>query len=135
MRVVLIDDSIPFDGYSPAAQPLGGPEKAFASLPTALSMRGHEVQVVNRCTFPVTVHGAQWLSWDGARPDNVDVLIAFRHPRLLETVARATRRILWIAGPLADLESAEARAALTKHRPLIVFVSRAQREAWPNPTA
>src|SRR5256885_7858044 len=125
MRMVLIDDSIPFDGYSPSSQPLGGPEKAFAHLPTALAMRGHEIRVFNRCTFPVTVHGAQWLTWDGARPDETDVLIALRHPRLLDWVGRAGKRVLWVAGPLSHIESAEAREALSKHRPLVVFVSRA----------
>ena len=33
MHLTFVDDSIAFDGYSPSSQPLGGPEKAFASLP------------------------------------------------------------------------------------------------------
>ena len=48
MLVTLIDDSIPFNGLTPASQPLGGAEKAFASLPAALARAGHTVRVINR---------------------------------------------------------------------------------------
>jgi glycosyltransferase involved in cell wall biosynthesis len=130
--MVFIDDSIPFDGYSPSSQPLGGPEKAFANLPTVLAMRGHDVAVFNRCAFPVTVHGARWDGWEATRPEETDILIAFRSPQLLDAVATAKRRILWAAGPSRDLDTAAARAALERHRPLVVFCSRPQRDAWTN---
>ena len=41
MLVTLVDDSIPFNGMTPAYQPIGGAEKAFASLPAALARQGH----------------------------------------------------------------------------------------------
>ena len=40
--------SIPFDGYASTSRPLGGAEKAFASLAGALARRGHDVHVYNR---------------------------------------------------------------------------------------
>jgi glycosyltransferase involved in cell wall biosynthesis len=132
MRMVFIDDSIPFDGYSPSSQPLGGPEKAFAHLPTVLAMRGHDVAVFNRSAFPVVVHGARWETWDCARPEETDVLIAFRRPHLLDTVTGAKRRILWAAGPNSELDTPAAQAALERHRPHVVFFTRAQRDAWKN---
>ena len=58
MRITFADDSLAFDGFSPSSQPLGGPEKAFASLPSALAQRGYAIEVFNRCAFPVTVDGA-----------------------------------------------------------------------------
>jgi hypothetical protein len=91
MRITLVDDSIPFDGYSPTSQPLGGAEKAFASLPATLAMRGHEVRVFNRCAFPVTAGGAEWKPFESERPAETDVLVAMRHPRLLEFVPEAPR--------------------------------------------
>lgn len=132
MRITLVDDSSPFDGYSPSSQPLGGAEKAFASLPGALAMRGHEVQVFNRCAFPVTVAGAAWRPFDDQRPDDTDVLIAFRHPRLLETVANARRKILWTAAAPEELSQTAEQALLLRHQPTVVFMSEPQRERWQN---
>jgi glycosyltransferase involved in cell wall biosynthesis len=130
--MVFIDDSIPFDGDSPSSQPLDGPEKAFAQLPTVLAMRGHDVVVFNRCEFPATVQGARWETWDAARPEETEVLIALRRPHLLGAVAEAKKRILWAAGPARELDVPAARAWLERYRPLVVFVSRAQRDAWAN---
>jgi glycosyltransferase involved in cell wall biosynthesis len=133
MRITFFDDSSAFDGYSPSSQPLGGPEKAFASLPGALAMRGHQVQVFNRCAFPVTVQGAAWHPFDDQRPDETDVLVAFRHPRLLETVSNARRKILWTAAAPEELNQTAEQALLVRHQPTVVFMSAPQRERWQNP--
>jgi glycosyltransferase involved in cell wall biosynthesis len=132
MRITFVDDSVPFDGYSPTSQPLGGPEKAFASLPAALAMRGHDVQVFNRCAFPVTAGGAAWHPFEDQRPDDTDVLVAFRHPRLLDFVATAKRRVLWTAGPPEELNQTAEQALLVRHQPTVIFMSEAQRERWTN---
>ena len=76
MDILLVDDSIPFDGYTPSNQPLGGVEKAFACLPLALRRRGHKVRVINRCAFPIEIEEVPWQPWDTAPPDQCDVLIA-----------------------------------------------------------
>lgn len=133
MRIIFVDDSFAFDGYSPASRALNGPEKAFALLPPALAMRGHGVEVFNRAEFPVNADGVVWHPWDDPRPDSADALVAFRHPRLFETVPDAKRKILWMPGLAAALDDSTARAMLAKHRPAIVFFAATQREAWANP--
>lgn len=132
MRILLADDSIAFDGFSPTSQPLDGPEKAFAGLAPALARRGHEVTVFNRCAFPVTVDGSRWEGWDGERPSAVEALIASRLPRLLDFVPQADRRLIWLSGPAAALDQPAAEAFIVRHRPRVVFWSQAQRNEWIN---
>jgi glycosyltransferase involved in cell wall biosynthesis len=129
MRIVFVDDSAVYDGYSPPAQPLDGPERALAHLSTALAMRGHEVVVINRAAFPVTVNGARWVTWLGDRPSDADVIVAFRRAELLDTLP-AQRHVLWAVGPAALLREPVASAALIKHRARVVFLNKAQLEAW-----
>ena len=130
MHIVLVDDSIPFDGHSPASQPLGGAEKAFASLPGALVRRGHRVQVFNRCRDPLQIEGAAWETWQGTRPAASDVLIAFRRPELLGFVASAPHRVLWLATPARHLDDAQHQGRLSAHRPTLVFMGEAHRSTY-----
>jgi hypothetical protein len=132
MRFLFVDDSYAFDGYSPASQPMGGPEKAFALLPQALAQRGHEVTVFSRTTYALAVDGAKWEPFENARPADCDVLVARRLPRLLDFVP-AAKRILWCSGDPAELDAPEARAALEAQRPTVLFFSAAHREGWANP--
>lgn len=132
MRITFVDDSIPFDGYSPTSQPLGGPEKAFASLPAALALRGHEVQVFNRCAFPVTAGGAAWHPFDSERPADTDVLVVLRQPRLLDFVATAKKRVLWTGAPPEELAQTAEQAHLVRHQPRVIFMSEAQRDRFAN---
>jgi len=126
MHITLVDDSIPFDGYSAASRPLGGAEKAFAALPGALARRGHTVAVLNRCRWGMYVEGAQWEPLDGKKPLHTDVLIAFRKPSLLEFIRHAHRRVLWFTGPGRLLERPTTRTLLDEHQPLIVLTAEAQ---------
>ncbi|EME72044.1 hypothetical protein H261_00655 [Paramagnetospirillum caucaseum] len=126
MHITLVDDSIPFDGYSAASRPLGGAEKAFASLPGALARLGHTVQVFNRCRWGMHIESAQWETFDGRKPLRTDVLIAYRKPLLLEFVRHAGRRALWHTGPGRLLERPAARAMLDTHKPLLLLVAEAQ---------
>lgn len=134
MHVALIDDSIDFDGYSPSHRPLGGPEKAFASLPGALAQRGHTITVINRCKNHVTAEGAAWMPWDAPRPPRADVLIAFRDPALLGLI-EADRRILWLAAPAGTLAEGARRKHLERHRPTLVFMGAVHRATWPGTPA
>lgn len=131
MRIVFVDDSAVYDGYSPPAQPLDGPERALAHLASSLAMRGHEVTVINRAAFPVTVNGSRWVTWDGDRPAETDVIVGFRRAQLLETLP-AARHVLWAAGPVALLREPAASAVLVRHRTRVVFLNKAQREEWPD---
>jgi len=127
MHITLVDDSVPFDGYTAAARPLGGAEKAFASLPGALARRGHDVSVLNRCQWGLTIEGARWEPLEGGhKPFATDVLIAFRKPSLLRAVRQASRRVLWHTGPGRLLARPAIRTLLDEHKPLVLLVSAAQ---------
>ncbi len=132
MDIVLVDDSIVFDGYTPSSQPLGGVEKAFASLPAALKRRGHDVRVINRCGFPIMAEGVSWQTWDTARPERCDVLIAHRKPSLLDFPIRTRRRLLWVAGPADQIASGLNGAVLERHRTaLLIFSGETHRATCP----
>ena len=132
MDVLLLDDSIPFDGYTPSSQPLGGIEKGFASLPAALRRRGHEVRVINRCGFAITAEGVPWQPWDSPRPESCDVLIAHRKPALLDFPVTAAKRILWLGTHGDRLEKGKNAEILARHGDVpIVFNGPAHRAGCP----
>jgi hypothetical protein len=126
MHITLVDDSIPFDGYSCASRPLGGAEKAFASLPGALARLGHTVQVFNRCRWGMHIENAQWETFDGRKPLRTDLLIAYRKPQLLEFIRHAGKRALWFTGPGRLLQRPATRELLDTHKPLLLLISEAQ---------
>ena len=126
MHMTLVDDSIAFDGFSASSRPLGGAEKAFASLPGALARRGHTVAVFNRCRWGMYVEGAHWETFDGKKPLHTDVLIAFRKPSLLEFIRHADRRVLWFTGPGRLLDRPVTRDLLAAHKPMLVLTAEAQ---------
>jgi hypothetical protein len=127
MHITLVDDSIAFDGYSAASRPLGGAEKAFASLPGALARRGHTVVVFNRCRWGMHVEGVQWEPIEeGRKPPRTDLLIAYRKPSLLEFVRLSGRRALWFTGPGRLLGRPATRQALAALNPLVLLIAEAQ---------
>jgi glycosyltransferase involved in cell wall biosynthesis len=127
MHYVLIDDSIPFDGYTSARRPLGGAEKAFASLGGALVKRGHSVTVLNRVQYPTWCEGAKWRPLDDPQlTTEVDVVIAFRKPGLLGTVRQAKHRLLWVTGPADYLNSQGVADYFDSLKPKVVFISPSQ---------
>jgi glycosyltransferase involved in cell wall biosynthesis len=128
MHITLIDDSIPFDAFSPGSRPLGGAEKAFASLPGALAKRGHEVHVYNRTPYGMIAEEAQWETLTADFPSHTDALIAFRKPSLLTSVRQAEHRLLWATAAGRQLEP--ARKALKSLEAGIVFLGETQRESW-----
>ncbi|MBF0356409.1 MAG: glycosyltransferase [Alphaproteobacteria bacterium] len=133
MRIVMADDSVPFDGYTSGHQPLGGTEKAFAALASALAIRGHEVRAFNRCRFKMTIEGAKWEPWDQMRPLEADLLIAWRKVGLLTSVRQAAQRLLWVAAPGAYLERASNRELIDSTGARLVFQSskhKASFNAW-----
>lgn len=126
MHITLVDDSIPFDGFTASARAMGGAEKAFAALPGALARRGHSVSVFNRCRWSMFIEGAQWETLDGRKPLTTDVLVAFRKPALLEFVRQAKRRVLWTTQPARLLEKKSVRTLLDDLKPLVLLSSSAQ---------
>jgi glycosyltransferase involved in cell wall biosynthesis len=138
MHYVLIDDSIAFDGYTSARRPLGGAEKAFASLGGALVKRGHSVTVLNRIQYPTWCEGAKWRPLDDPQlTTEADVVIAFRKPGLLGTVRQAKQRLLWVMGPTDYLNAQGVTDFFESLKPKVVFISPSQAAAYKGsaPTA
>jgi hypothetical protein len=129
MRITMIDDGIAFDGSAPDARPLGGAEKAFARLAAAFRARGHEVSAITRGDSHAIIDGVAWMPWDAPRPPETDVLLAFRKARLLGEVAEAGQRCLWLWDHPNTLAAEVERAALTRHRPTLVFTGETHSRA------
>jgi hypothetical protein len=115
---------------TPAYQPLGGAEKAFASLPAALARAGHVVRVINRTPNAVGYENVSWIEWDGRRPPITEVLIAFRKPQLLEFVRTTRARILWLTGPAGYLDKPQATDMLQRTEARLVFLGRTHQETY-----
>ena len=130
MLVTLIDDSIPFNGMTPPYQPLGGAEKAFASLPAALARAGHVVRAINRTPNAMGYDNVSWLDWEARRPPITEVLIAFRKPRLLEFVRATSARILWLTGPADYLDRPQVTDMLQRTEAKLVFLGRTHQESY-----
>lgn len=131
MHITLVDDSIPFDGFTASARALGGAEKAFAALPGALARRGHTVTVFNRCRWSLFIEGCQWHPLEETgKPLMTDVLVAFRKPVLLEFVRQAKRRVLWTTATARQMERAAAAGPVKDLKPLVLLCSAAQAQGW-----
>ena len=130
MLVTLVDDSIPFNGSTPAYQPLGGAEKAFASLPAALARRGHVVRAFNRAPHSMGIDNVSWVTWEGRKPPITEVLIAYRKPALLEFTRAVGGRVLWVAGNAAYLNTQTATDLLIRSNARLVFSGEAQRKTY-----
>jgi hypothetical protein len=131
MNITMIDDSYAFDGASSSTRALGGAEKAFAHLATALAARGHDVTAINRCDYQSSVDGVLWVPFETPRPPESDVIVAFRKPELLgEFDDPGARSILWMWGSPKGLNQPVNQKILEKHDPAIVFVGTAQRRVW-----
>ena len=130
MRIIMVDNSIPFDARTPTVRPLDGAEKVFANLPGALARRGHDVHVYNRAETAEVIEGARWQTMAVPPATRCDVLIAYRKTNLLGFVEESHRRVLWLAGSAARLAEGPAQDRLERYRPALIFQSEAQRETW-----
>ncbi len=131
MNIIMIDDSYAFDGATPGTRALGGAEKAFANLASALAARGHDVTAINRCDYQASVDDVLWVPFETPRPPECDVLIAFRKPELLDEIDDpAVKSILWMWGQPKILNQPVNQKLLEKHDPVLVFVGESHRQAW-----
>ena len=133
MLVTLVDDSIPFNGMTPAHQPMGGAEKAFASLPAALARQGHVVRAVNRSPNSLGFENVSWIHWEGRKPPITEVLIAFRKPLLLEFTRAIRARILWVTGPPDYLRRPQVHEVLDRTDAKLVFLGNTHSQAYRVP--
>ena len=131
MNITMIDDSFSFNGSSPEVRALGGAEKALINLSRALSLRGHNVTVINRCEYQSSVDGVLWLPFNTPRPPKNDIIIAFRKPELLAEFEDDTfRAIIWLWGDPSVLNQSANQEILERYDPAIVFLTNNQRRSW-----
>ncbi len=102
MKILFLDDSFAFDGYTPRNDPMGGAQKGLVFLAEALARRDHEVTVMNRCDGARTVRGVLWQHIDGGEAPDADLVMALRHARLLDEVPSGRCRVLWVTDQLDD---------------------------------
>jgi glycosyltransferase involved in cell wall biosynthesis len=130
-HIVMSDDGIEFDGMSPARGPLGGAETAFLTAAEALAVRGHHVDVRNRCAAPLDHNGVAWAPLASGVPDACDLYIANRSDHLIGLAPRARRRAFWIHNPGRYLKKFRYVRALTRWRPIIVTSGRYHESTVP----
>lgn len=121
MLITFIDNTIPFDGHSPNAQPLGGPQKSIARLALALAKRGHTVRVFNRCEFPLVADGVSWQPLADCRAAHTDWLIVHRDLKLFDLIQDADKRALWMSSSASNLIKTANHDLLKAYKPLIVL--------------
>jgi glycosyltransferase involved in cell wall biosynthesis len=130
MLITLIDDSIPFNGASPSREALGGAEKAFASLTSAIARRGHVVRAITRTSVAAAIDGVSWLPWEGRRPSITEILIAFRKPTLLDVMPATKRKVFWFTRPADFLLQEPAERLISRAEPQLVFAGPAHRATY-----
>ena len=126
----MVDDSVPYDGFTALNKPLGGAQKAFASLAGALVKSGNRVTVLNRCKHAIMADGARWRSLDSEVPKDADLLIALRNPELLGIVSRVDTRVLWVIDDPRYLGNAKNADILASFAPRLLFLSNRQSEKY-----
>ena len=131
MLVTILDNSVPFDGRSADAVPLGGPEKGVIALAVSLAKRGHTVRVFNRCEQPSVVDSVSWRPITECDAAHSDWLIVHRDPQLFKYVPNATRTALWISGEGSYLDNSTVLSLVKYHRPLLLLQSLVQSLSVP----
>ena len=131
MNVIFVDDSFPFDGLTPRDEPMGGAQKGLVYLAEAMAARGHAVTVLNRCNRAYDHRGVAWRPLEDAwRPAGADLLVALRHPGLLEAVPARTRA-LWVTTPGQVLLRGDGAGALAQAPDArLLFMGEAHRATW-----
>ncbi len=115
---------------TPTYQPLGGAEKAFASLPAALARCGHVVRAITRAPHAVSIENVSWLNFESRIPPITEVLIAFRKPSLLEMTRATGSRILWVPGSTGYLDQPEVKQLLERNQAKIVLQGTTHLESF-----
>lgn len=124
MRVVMADQGIAFDGKTPGERPLGGAESAFVALAGAFAQTGAEVFAHTQDGREFFLNGVQWRGVAHAFPENADLYIANRNPKLVARAIKAKRRIFWLHNDARFLTKPRYLMPLVTTRPDLVFVSQ-----------
>jgi len=126
MNIVMLDNSVPYDGFTSLSRPLGGAQKAFASLAGSLAKSGNRVTVLNRCKHALMADGARWRPIGNDIPQDVDLVIALRDPALFELLPRADTRVLWVVDDPKYLGSIKNSNLLSTYAPRLMFLTNRQ---------
>ena len=116
----MADDGVAFDAAMAEKGPLGGAETAFVALAEALSRRGHEVFVRNRCRAALCHKGVCWGPLSGETPDACDLYIGNRGHRVIGLVRNVRRRLFWLHNPAGYLKKPRNLWRLAWYRPTLV---------------
>ena len=131
MKMLFLDDSFPYDSYTPRHDPMGGPEKGLLYLAEALASRGHEVVVRNRCERARDLHSVSWRPLDDEKAEAADLTIVLRHPWLLDLAPADTVKTLWVTTPGGTLTQGSVAEAMARHNDAkLVFMGEAHRGTW-----
>lgn len=130
MRIVFLDDSVPFDAHTAGQKPLAGAQKAFAALAGIFARRDETVRVFNRLGHVSYSFGARWEKWGTPKPLDADAVIALRDPELFRPIRLARKRVLWVTQPAGHLLRTRTAQLLDELRPTLMFVSEAQARVW-----
>ena len=131
MDIRLVDDSIPFDGDTPSAQPLGGVETSVILLARELARRGHEVLVRNKCKRVLRHEGVDWAPIGDGLPELADLYIANRGDRLLCLIPKARRTVFWVHNPARYLLKWRYLSKLWRLKPAIIFLGAYHAGTYP----
>tara|TARA_Y100000588_G_scaffold166458_1_gene180394 strand:+ start:54 stop:1085 length:1032 start_codon:yes stop_codon:yes gene_type:complete len=131
MLITFLDDSVVFDGRSPAIRAMGGSEKTLVAIAAALSRRGHTVRVFNRCRSAVVIDGVSWQPIETCEAAHSDWLIANRKPTLLAHIPRAEKVALLVSGHAGYLEKPAPLKAMKTRRPTLLLQTFSQSTTVP----
>ena len=131
MNIVMLDNTnISYDGFTSLSRPLGGAQKAFASLAGALTKFGNRVTVLNNCKHALMADGARWRPIGQDIPQDVDLVIALKDPNLFKLVPRAVSRVLWVVDNPKYLGTSENASILSSYAPRLMFLTHRQAEEY-----
>tara|TARA_A100001011_G_C14272903_1_gene827805 strand:- start:582 stop:1679 length:1098 start_codon:yes stop_codon:yes gene_type:complete len=131
MNIVMLDNTnVSYDGFTSLSRPLGGAQKAFASLAGALTKFGNRVTVLNNCKHALMADGARWRPLGQDIPQDVDLVIALRDPSLFKLVPRADSRVLWVVDEPKYLGTSENASILSSFAPRLMFLTDRQAESY-----
>ncbi len=131
MRILLADQGISFDGRTPRERPLGGAESAFVALSEAMASLGHEVEARAVGARNMSERGVRWRPLDAPWPEQADLYIASRTPKLLSRPVKAGALVFWLHNPAQFLAKPRYALPVALKRPKVVFLGPSHASTAP----
>ena len=123
MRIIIIDNSIDFNGKSLNLKAIDSFQKNLIYFSEALFERKHEVFVYNNTTSEEKVSGVNWKNYSKIENTNpkCDILIVMQDPDLLNIKISAKLKYFWLIRPLIEKEYKNTLIKLLKGKFEILF--------------